>query len=344
MLARSCRAPEKGVVQNLALAYWSFHYVKRLLETAFVHKCAGAQRGPECWPPRLLEAAHAWRPLAPALQQHLHSFLPLPPGRPCRFSHATMPILNLFKNCAYYWLFAAYVSRAGWLAGRHGAAAAAGVLIARAETQAPAALMREWECALRAVPLAKLLCASPCMQVAYFVNHPLYTAPPTRRAVAALAAAMLCQFANFRCGLPRACWHGAVSSAVLSAAPLQASHAGHSLLRRSPRLASGTACKRGPPPQAARWGFHTVELCPPTPCPRRCHVILANLRPAGAKGYVIPRGFLFNFITCPNYTGAALGFNTQCKPHSKDKRAPCYVLLASRTRRSARCPGPPCAP
>ena len=37
--------------------------------------------------------------------------------------------------------------------------------------------------------------------------------------------------------------------------------------------------------------------------PRRCHIILANLRPAGAKGYVIPRGFLFNFITCPNYTG-----------------------------------------
>lgn len=35
-------------------------------------------------------------------------------------------------------------------------------------------------------------------QVAYFVNHPLYTPPPTRRAVIALAAAMLCQFANFR--------------------------------------------------------------------------------------------------------------------------------------------------
>lgn len=27
-----------------------------------------------------------------------------------RFSHATMPIANLFRNCAYYWLFAAYVS------------------------------------------------------------------------------------------------------------------------------------------------------------------------------------------------------------------------------------------
>ncbi|EFN86629.1 very-long-chain enoyl-CoA reductase [Harpegnathos saltator] len=27
-----------------------------------------------------------------------------------RFSHATMPLQNLFKNCSYYWLFAIYVS------------------------------------------------------------------------------------------------------------------------------------------------------------------------------------------------------------------------------------------
>ncbi|XP_054278523.1 probable very-long-chain enoyl-CoA reductase art-1 [Macrosteles quadrilineatus] len=27
-----------------------------------------------------------------------------------RFSHATMPIMNLFKNCSYYWLFTAYVA------------------------------------------------------------------------------------------------------------------------------------------------------------------------------------------------------------------------------------------
>nr|CAG4650294.1 EOG090X097L [Sida crystallina] len=27
-----------------------------------------------------------------------------------RFSHATMPVRNLFRNCGYYWLFAAYVA------------------------------------------------------------------------------------------------------------------------------------------------------------------------------------------------------------------------------------------
>lgn len=27
-----------------------------------------------------------------------------------RFSHATMPLRNLFKNCGYYWAFAGYVA------------------------------------------------------------------------------------------------------------------------------------------------------------------------------------------------------------------------------------------
>ena len=34
-----------------------------------------------------------------------------------------------------------------------------------------------------------------------------------------------------------------------------------------------------------------------------CHVILRNLRPADGKGgYQIPDGFLFNYVTCANYT------------------------------------------
>jgi very-long-chain enoyl-CoA reductase len=57
-----------------------------------------------------------------------------------------MPVFNLFKNCAYYWGFAAFVS--------------------------------------------------------YFVNHPLYTAPPALQTHVALALAMLCELANARCARP----------------------------------------------------------------------------------------------------------------------------------------------
>ncbi|KAK9906396.1 hypothetical protein WJX75_001204 [Coccomyxa subellipsoidea] len=56
--------PDKHPVQTMAVAYWSFHYAKRIFETFFVH----------------------------------------------RFSHGTMPLTNLFKNCGYYWGFAAFVS------------------------------------------------------------------------------------------------------------------------------------------------------------------------------------------------------------------------------------------
>ncbi|XP_038877634.1 very-long-chain enoyl-CoA reductase-like [Benincasa hispida] len=44
-----------------------------------------------------------------------------------------------------------------------------------------------------------------------------------------------------------------------------------------------------------------------------CHLILKNLRdPSGEGGYKIPRGFLFNIVTCANYTTEIyqwLGFN-----------------------------------
>ena len=51
-------------VQALAIALWLAHFVKRELETAFVHK----------------------------------------------FSNPSMPLFNIFKNCTYYWGFAAFVA------------------------------------------------------------------------------------------------------------------------------------------------------------------------------------------------------------------------------------------
>ncbi|KAL5254970.1 hypothetical protein ACHWQZ_G014429 [Mnemiopsis leidyi] len=53
-----------NTVQNLACACYVGHYVKRVLETIFIH----------------------------------------------RFSKATMPINNLFKNCTYYWGFSSLIS------------------------------------------------------------------------------------------------------------------------------------------------------------------------------------------------------------------------------------------
>lgn len=103
-----------------------------------------------------------------------------------RFSHATMPIFNLFKNCSYYWGFAGYV--------------------------------------------------------AYYVNHPLHTAPTDLNLIyAGLGIFIFSELSNLI-----------------------------------------------------------------------CHIKLRNLRPAGTTERRIPRGFLFEFVSCPNYTveiSAWFGFN-----------------------------------
>jgi hypothetical protein len=49
-------------------------------------------------------------------------------------------------------------------------------------------------------------------------------------------------------------------------------------------------------------------MCWVCPYVLRCHIILANLRKPGEKGYKIPKGFLFNFVTCANYTTEIWGW------------------------------------
>ncbi|CAH1438625.1 unnamed protein product [Lactuca virosa] len=103
-----------------------------------------------------------------------------------RFSHATSPLSNVFRNCAYYWSFGCYI--------------------------------------------------------AYYVNHPLYTPVNDLQVKIGLGFGLIMQISNLY-----------------------------------------------------------------------CHVILRNLRsPSGNGGYQIPRGFLFNIVTCANYTTEIyqwLGFN-----------------------------------
>eukprot|EP01018_Ginkgo_biloba_P034080 Gb_04447 [translate_table: standard] len=103
-----------------------------------------------------------------------------------RFSHATSPLSNVFRNCLYYWSFGAFI--------------------------------------------------------AYFVNHPLYTPVSEKQMQIGFALGIVCQLANFY-----------------------------------------------------------------------CHILLSSLRsPNGKRGYQIPSGFLFNIVTCANYTTEIyqwLGFN-----------------------------------
>jgi len=103
-----------------------------------------------------------------------------------RFSHATSPLANVYRNCLYYWAFGAFI--------------------------------------------------------AYFVNHPFYTPVNDEQMYVGFAISIISQLSNFY-----------------------------------------------------------------------CHIILKNLRaPDGKGGYQIPSGFLFNYVTCANYTTEILqwvGFN-----------------------------------
>ncbi|KAI3953108.1 hypothetical protein MKW98_020303 [Papaver atlanticum] len=103
-----------------------------------------------------------------------------------RFSHATSPISNVFRNCAYYWSFGAFI--------------------------------------------------------AYYVNHPHYTPVSDLQMKIGFGFGVICQVSNLY-----------------------------------------------------------------------CHLLLRNLRrPSGNGGYQIPYGFLFNIVTCANYTTEIyqwLGFN-----------------------------------
>jgi very-long-chain enoyl-CoA reductase len=93
-----------------------------------------------------------------------------------RFSHATSPLANVYRNCLYYWAFGAFI--------------------------------------------------------AYFVNHPFYTPVNDEQMYVGFAISIISQLSNFY-----------------------------------------------------------------------CHIILKNLRaPDGKGGYQIPSGFLFNYVTCANYT------------------------------------------
>jgi hypothetical protein len=112
----------------------------------------------------------------------------------CRFGHATMPISNLFKNCSYYYGFAAYVVSAGaWQDG-----------VRCCQRAAPAYHNACWkESGWRRGGCLLLVTLPPptpppgAMQ-AYFVNHPLFTAPNETLSIVCFVLAILCQYTNYR--------------------------------------------------------------------------------------------------------------------------------------------------
>jgi hypothetical protein len=63
-----------------------------------------------------------------------------------------------------------------------------------------------------------------------------------------------------------------------------------------------------PTPTTRPTHLHTPAHTRVSPVVTRCHLILANLRKPGEKGYKIPRGFLFNIVTCANYTAEIWGW------------------------------------
>lgn len=52
--------------------------------------------------------------------------------------------------------------------------------------------------------------------VSYFVNHPAYTSPPDTRAFVVFPLAMICQWANYRCGAESGFLHRVMPKLLVS--------------------------------------------------------------------------------------------------------------------------------